>query len=277
LRKKSKFGLLRGCCKIKIQPILQHAARDFLNELKWSRPLLLKGFTMKAIYYDTETTGVKPGKDRIIEIAAFEPQNNRSFCSFTNPECPIPAESTAITGITDEMVKDAPPIRLALEAFVSFCEGECVLIAHNNDAFDKLFLEAEFQRAGLLMPEWIFIDSLKWSRKYRNDLPRHSLQFLREVYGIEANQAHRALDDVMVLYRIFSQMIGDLDLKTVLSLLKQTPQAQRMPFGKHAGKLLTEIPKEYVLWLAREGALDKKENAQLKETFEKMGLMIGVL
>lgn len=228
---------------------------------------------MKPLYYDTETTGVKPGKDRIIEIAAYDPSGDRTFCTFTNPECPIPPESTAITSITDEMVKEAPRIREALEAFVEFCSGQYVLIAHNNDAFDKLFLEAEFQRAGLKMPNWVFIDSLKWSRKYRTDLPRHSLQFLREVYGIQANQAHRALDDVMVLHQIFSRMTDDLEMNTILSLLQQSPQAQRMPFGKHAGKLLSEIPKEYVSWLVREGALDKKENAQLKETFEKLKLL----
>ncbi len=231
---------------------------------------------MKPIYYDTETTGVKPGKDRIIEIAAFDPTGNRTFCTFTNPECPIPAESTAITHITDEMVKDAPLIKEALEAFAEFCTGDYVLIAHNNDAFDKIFLEAEFQRAGLVIPQWTYIDSLKWSRKYRSDLPRHSLQFLREAYGIEANQAHRALEDVFVLHKVFSQMVDDLEMKTILSLMKQTPQVQRMPFGKHAGKLLTEIPKEYVKWLAKEGALEKKENAQLKETFEKLGYLAGV-
>jgi DNA polymerase III subunit epsilon len=230
---------------------------------------------MKPIYYDTETTGVKPGKDRIIEIAAFDPAGNRTFCTFTNPECPIPAESTAITHITDEMVKDAPLIKEALSAFADFCTGEYVLIAHNNDAFDKLFLEAEFERAGLVIPQWTYIDSLKWSRKYRSDLPRHSLQFLRETYGIEANQAHRALEDVFVLHKVFSQMVDDLEMKTILSLMKQTPQVQRMPFGKHAGKLLTEIPKEYAKWLAKEGALDKKENAQLKETFEKLGYLAG--
>lgn len=228
---------------------------------------------MKPIYYDTETTGVKPGKDRIIEIAAFDPTDDRRFCMFTDPECPIPAESTAISQITDEMVKGAPLIKEALNAFVEFCSGEIVLIAHNNDAFDKPFLEAEFIRASLPMPKWIFIDSLKWARKYRNDLPRHSLQFLREVYAIKANQAHRALDDVMVLHQIFSRMVDDLEMKTILSLLTQTSQVQRMPFGKHSGKLLAEIPKDYVKWLAREGALDKKENAGLKETFEKLGYL----
>ena len=231
---------------------------------------------MIPIYYDTETTGVKPGKDRIVEIAAYDPSRDRRFCTFTNPECPIPPDSTAITGITDEMVKEAPLIKEALSSFADFCSGEVVLIAHNNDAFDKLFLEFEFERAGLPMPKWIFIDSLKWSRKYRNDLPRHSLQSLREVYGIEANQAHRALDDCIVLYRVFSCMIDDLEMKTVLSLLTQSPKAQRMPFGKHAGKLLTEIPKDYVKWLAREGALDKKENSELKKTFENLGYLVGI-
>lgn len=231
---------------------------------------------MKPIFYDTETTGVKPGKDRIIEIAAFDPSGDRKFCTLTNPDCPIPAESTAITKITDEMVKEAPLIKEALGAFVDFCAGEYVLIAHNNDAFDKLFLEAEFERASLPMPQWTFIDSLKWSRKYRSDLPRHTLQSLREAYGIEANQAHRALEDVFVLHQVFSRMVDDLEMKTVLSLMKQIPQVQRMPFGKHAGKQLSEIPKEYVKWLAREGALEKKENRQLKEAFENLGLIAGV-
>ena len=94
------------------------------------------------------------------------------------------------------MVKEAPLFKEVGPQFIEFCSGDVILIAHNNDAFDKLFLEAEFSRAGLPMPHWIFIDTLKWSRKYRTDLPRHSLQFLREAYGIEANQAHRALDDV---------------------------------------------------------------------------------
>jgi DNA polymerase-3 subunit epsilon len=231
---------------------------------------------MHLIYYDTETTGVKPGKDRITEIAAFDPVRNRSFCTFTNPECPIPPDVTAITNITDEMVKDAPLIKEALTAFIEFCHGEVILVAHNNDAFDKLFLEAEFQRAGLDMPKWVYIDTLKWARKYRRDLPKHNLQFLRETYGIIANQAHRALDDVYVLHQVFSKMIDDLDPKTILTLLSEQPQSQRMPFGKHAGKLLSEIPKDYVKWLAREGALDKKENAALKETFEKMGYLVGV-
>lgn len=229
----------------------------------------------RAIFYDTETTGTRPGKDRVIEIAAYDPGKEtgeaKSFCTLTYPDCPIPPESTTITGITDEMVANAPPIREALTAFLEFCAGDAVLIAHNNDAFDKLFLEAEFQRAGLKMPEWTYIDSLKWSRKYRSDLPRHSLQSLREVYGIASNQAHRALDDCIVLHQVFSRMVDDLTLNQIIDLLSKTPKIVRMPFGKHAGKNLSEVPKDYIAWLAGNGALDKPENALLRETFQKLG------
>lgn len=222
------------------------------------------------IYYDTETTGIKIGKDRIIEIAAFDPSLEKSFCTFTNPECPIPIESTQITHITDEMVKGAPFIKEALSEFAAFCEGDVVLVAHNNDGFDQPFLEAEFKRASLPMPQFVFVDSLKWARKYRNDLPRHGLQVLREAYGIQSNQAHRALDDVIVLHQVFRRMIGDLSCEAVLELLSQSVVLQKMPFGKHAGKKLEEVPKDYVLWLAESGALDKKENAPLREIFEKL-------
>jgi len=176
---------------------------------------------LRPIYYDTETTGVRSDKDRIIEIAAFDPENNLSFARLINPEMAIPKEATAIHKITDEMVKEAPTFHTVGAEFSDFCQGAVVLIAHNNDSFDKLFLENEYMRTGLELPKFPFIDSLKWSRKYRSDLPRHTLQFLREVYGIPSNQAHRALDDVMVLYQVFSHMIGDLNMDIVLELLSK--------------------------------------------------------
>lgn len=229
----------------------------------------------RPIFYDTETTGTRPGRDRIIEIAAFDPNQDKRFSTFVNPECPIPPDATAISNITDEMVQEAPLIREALLAFSQFCPSDAILIAHNNEAFDQLFLEAEFQRANLSLPSWIFFDTLKWSRKYRSDLPRHSLQHLRGVYGVEANQAHRALDDALVLHQIFSRMVDDLPWETILHLMSQTPEIARMPFGKYAGKAVSEVPRDYVQWLAKTGALDKKEHRLLRETFEKLGLLTG--
>ncbi len=229
----------------------------------------------KAIYYDTETTGVKPEKDRIIEIAAYDPLEDRSFVSLVNPKMPIPAESTAITGITDAMVQDAPGFDQVGKDFIEFCKGDVILIAHNGDSFDKQFLINECKRESLEYPNFPHIDTLKWARKYRPDLPKHPLQYLREVYGIEQNQAHRALDDVIVLYKIFSRMIGDLDLEDVYLLLYQqteTALPRVMPFGKHRGEPLESLPKSYRFWLRDSGALEKPENALLKQSFEKFGL-----
>lgn len=228
---------------------------------------------LRAVYYDTETTGTRSDKDRIIEIAAYDPARDTSFVQFVNPGCPIPAESTAITGITDEMVASAPDFAAVGAQFFEFCGPDAVLIAHNNDRFDKLFLEAESARSGLVMPPWRYLDTLKWARKYRSDLPSHALQSLREVYAFEANQAHRALDDVMTLYRIFSVMTDDLSIEQALELLNQPTDLNRMPFGKYQGRLLSEVPPDYFEWLKKNGALDKSDNRDLKEALMKLSLI----
>lgn len=227
----------------------------------------------RPIYYDTETTGIKSDKDFIIEIAAFDPVNNLTFERLINPGVPIPPDATAIHHITNEMVKDCPPFADVGRDFIEFCSGETILIAHNNDAFDLNFLKAEFGRNALQMPQWKFLDSLKWARRYRPDLPRHSLQFLREIYGVAANNAHRALDDVIVLHKVFAQMIDDLDIDEAFSLLNKPKKLLHMPFGKHQGQPLAQVPKNYVKWLSESGALDKEENKQLREIFLEIGLL----
>ena len=228
---------------------------------------------LRAIFYDTETTGIKPDKDRVIEIAAYDPVKDRYFEKLVNPGCSIPPEATAIHHITDEMVASAPPFAQIGAEFIDFCEGEVVLIAHNNDSFDLHFLRNEFKRHTLEMPSWKFLDSLKWARRYRPDLPRHTLQFLREIYGVPANNAHRALDDVLVLHRIFHSLIDDLTMDEVYHLLNRPRSIQTMPFGKHQGQALSQIPRSYVQWLAGSGAFDKAENQELKESFQRLGLI----
>jgi DNA polymerase-3 subunit epsilon len=233
----------------------------------------------RLIYYDTETTGVRSDSDRIIELAAYDPLLNKSFCQFIHPQMPIPKDSTAIHGITDDMVAQAPTFAVVGQAFFEFCGENAVLVAHNNDAFDKHFLSAEAARFGLTLPSWQMVDSLKWARKYRPDLPKHSLQYLRQLFGIKENQAHRALDDVMVLYEIFSILIDDLDVATVLRLMKEGSQvaADIMPFGKYQGKPISEVPADYLKWLEKQGAFDKPEHAALKEALENLKKQMAVI
>lgn len=225
------------------------------------------------VYFDTETTGVKSSIDRIVEIAAYDVRSDRTFMHLVNPGIPIPKEASAIHGITDEMVSLMPDFKEIGQRFVEFCGEGAILVAHNGDAFDKPFLEKEFERHQVVFPKWAYIDTLKWSRKYRADLPKHTLQHLREVYGVAANQAHRALDDVATLHKVFTQMIDDLPYETVIELLRISSALVRMPFGKHQGKPLAEVPKEYVKWLEGSGAFDKQENGALKESFKKLGIL----
>lgn len=227
----------------------------------------------RAIYYDTETTGIRSDKDRIIEIAAYDPVLDRTFEKLVNPGCPIPPDATAIHHITDDMVANAPSFAQIGAEFVEFCSGDVILIAHNNDGFDVHFLRNEFQRHSLEMPSWKFLDTLKWARRYRPDLPRHTLQFLREMYGIAANNAHRALDDVVVLHQLFSHMLDDLSIDDAFGLLNVPRIVRHMPFGKHQGMPLNQVPRSYLQWLASSGTLDKQENLGLKESLTQLGLL----
>lgn len=227
----------------------------------------------RPIFYDTETTGLKAEKERIIEIAAYDPKLDRSFESFVNPGIQISAEAMAVHHITNEMVANAPSFAEVGKKFIEFCEGDVVLIAHNNDTFDYHFLRHEFMRNEIIMPSWKFLDSLKWARRYRPDLPRHTLQFLREMYGIAANNAHRALDDVKVLHSVFSLMIDDLEFDMILNLMSKQRAIHHMPFGKHQGEPLNKVPRSYVQWLADNGSFEKAENQELKEAFITLGLL----
>lgn len=228
--------------------------------------------TKRPIYYDTETTGIKPESNHIVEIAAYDPVNDRSFEELVNPGRPIPAEASAVHKITDDMIADKAGFSEVGMKFIEFCQGDVVLIAHNNDNFDIHFLKEEFSRNDITMPSWSFLDSLKWARRYRSDLPKHSLQFLREIYDIPSNNAHRALDDVIVLHKVFSLMIDDLSIEQAIELLNQPRDITVMPFGKHQGIPLKKVPKNYIQWLKTQGAFEKAENKDLYKKFKELGL-----
>ena len=70
-------------------------------------------------------------------------------------------------------------------------------------------------------------------------------------------------------------MTGDLHILKVIELLTLSSKQQRMPFGKHRGQLLKDIPKSYVKWLNEKKVFDKKENQLLKDAFIKLGTIEG--
>jgi DNA polymerase-3 subunit epsilon len=231
---------------------------------------------MHVVFFDTETTGIQPKTDYIVEIAAYDPIRDQSFESLVKPPIPIPVEASNVHGITDDMVANAPTFAEVGMQFAQFCSEDALLIAHNNDAFDVHFLRIEFSRHNIALPQWKYLDTLKWARKYRPDLPRHALQFLREIYGVEKNNAHRALDDVIVLHQVLEKMKDDLDYPTIYELMQQgqqDPNISTMPFGKHQGIPLEQVPKSYLSWLQKSGALDKEENNNLRKRLVELELI----
>lgn len=197
--------------------------------------------SLRLIYFDTETTDISTERGRIIELAAYDPATGRTFEQLINPGVPIPPAATSVHKITDAMVANSPPFAEVAINFMEFCQGEVALVGHNCDSFDIPYLRAEFTRNGLILPaEWLYIDSLKWARKYRKDLPRHSLQYLRQIYSIAENNAHRALDDVMVLHEVFRSMTDDLTPEEIAQLLgRSSSKNSALPETKKPAQLPT--------------------------------------
>lgn len=103
------------------------------------------------VVFDIESTGVSPRRDRIIELAAFKLNpdgTEESRCWLLNPTVPIPQETTAIHGITDEIVSKCPTFKEKSREIFAFFEG-CDLSGFNADRFDIPCLEEEFARVGL--------------------------------------------------------------------------------------------------------------------------------
>ncbi len=164
-----------------------------------------------AIVFDLETTGLSAKDCRITEIGAVRISNGKvldSFNTFVNPECPIPADITALTGISDEMVADAPLEREALEAFFAFA-GNLPLIAHNAD-FDTGFVRAAAKRCDMPF-ENPYLDTLALSRYLLPELKKHKLDNLAEHYGLGDFNHHRACDDAAMLAEIYFCMLKELD------------------------------------------------------------------
>lgn len=124
---------------------LEQLARALADQLTLSRPL---------VCVDLEATGLWPGHDRIVQIATakvFPDGTVSSWASLVNPERPIPAETTAIHGITDTMAADAPTFTQLALTVASILSGSD-LTGYNVERFDRRLLVAEFRRAGLEDP-----------------------------------------------------------------------------------------------------------------------------
>ncbi|MDR1747653.1 MAG: 3'-5' exonuclease [Spirochaetaceae bacterium] len=174
------------------------------TELYSDRLLELYGTGVFTVF-DTETTGLDPATERIVEIGALRFDRHGIISRFTvliNPQKPMPQEAAKINGITDELLRGKPAIAEVLPDFLSFI-GKTPLVAHNAP-FDISFLNAELSRCGFTSIDNRLIDTLALSKKTFPQLGKYSLPFLASHFGIESGNAHRAEDDARVCMELFS-------------------------------------------------------------------------
>lgn len=171
------------------------------------------------VVVDVETTGGRPGLHRLTEIGAVKVRNGKvidSFQSLLNPERSIPPFITKLTGISAEMVKDAPLFRDIAEDFKTFM-GEGVFVAHNVN-FDFKFINFEYRNIGKSFRH-AKLCTCATMRKLYPGLKSYSLKNLCLEYGIELTSHHRALCDAKaaaeLLYLINDKRCAQTD--TVLS------------------------------------------------------------
>ena len=167
------------------------------------------------VVFDIETTGLEAEKDKITEIGAVKIMGGcvvDTFNTFVNPGIHIPEFITKLTGITDEMVEEAPDIKQALEDFLSFT-GELPVIAHNA-SFDTGFIKYNAKKLKKRFGNAV-IDTLQMSRSLFPELGKHKLNLVAKHLGIKLENHHRAVNDAGAAARIFMKCMEILKNKGV--------------------------------------------------------------
>jgi DNA polymerase III epsilon subunit family exonuclease len=162
------------------------------------------------VVVDVETTGAKTPPCRITEIGAYRVSRGRivaEFQTLVNPETQIPPFIVNLTGITNQMVKDAPRFEEVAPLWLDFA-GDAVLVAHNAQ-FDVRFLNHEIARVfpGRRMAN-SNLCTVILSRRIFPGLLNYRLQTVAEHFSIQINNRHRAASDALATAEIFIHMLA---------------------------------------------------------------------
>lgn len=160
---------------------------------------------VSSAWVDFETTGKQPGIDRAVSAAVARFENGvcvGSVSSLLNPGVPIPAEATAIHGVTDEMVKNAPTV----EEWFDRDEVKVMLTGSQPGAYNAGF-DRHFMPVGALVDHsWPWLDSLSMVRfvdRYAPGKGRHRLEVAAARHGVSLHNAHDAESDARAAGELF--------------------------------------------------------------------------
>ena len=248
---------------------------------------------IKFAVLDTETTGLDPETCDLVEIAyvvvSYDKTTGRadiggSFETYVNPGVPIPPEVSAIHHIIDEDVEGAPSPAEAVEMLrTSLAHHGVHVIAAHNARFDEAFILKHVPVTGWIGAPWVCTQRM--AIRHMPNLPGYSNQTLRyalKIKGIDRHgPTHRALFDARVTAGILVHMLENgllelaranvepapwsEDLGALLAYSSDPIEIRRFYFGKHRGKLLSEVPIDYLRWCSTQGFGDPDLSASVKK------------
>jgi DNA polymerase-3 subunit epsilon len=199
---------------------------------------------------DVETTGAHPAWDRVTEIAVVEVDQGdvvSEWSTLVNPGTTIPPAIQALTGITNEMVADAPAFEDLAPEIYERLEGR-VFVAHNA-RFDYGFLRHEFERAGLRFHARTLC-TVKLSRRLYPDYRRHGLDNLIERHGIRCHARHRALGDAQAVWEFLRIAENEQGPERVQEVARNLSKLPALPpqIERSAVDAIPEAPGVYLFY-----------------------------
>lgn len=243
-----------------------------MAQLNLSRPIA---------FFDLETTGVDPAKDRIVEIAVIKlnPDGSKEkYIKRINPEMPIPASSTEIHGITDDDVKDAPTFRQVAHELKTFLSN-CDLGGYNSNKFDIPALVEEFLRAGININfrerKLVDVQHIFYRKEPRTLSAAYAFYCSKEL-----KNAHNAEADVVATIDVLeAQLDKYADIENSIHALHEFSGSDDMVdyarrillkdgvpvfnFGKHKGRPVEDVfrkePQYYDWMMQADFTLDTKQ------------------
>jgi len=207
-------------------------------------------------YVDLETTGGRPTQDRITEIGIVLVDDGEiagTWSSLVNPGISIPAPIQVLTGISNQMVRDAPSFASLAHEILGMLEGR-LFIAHNV-RFDHGFLRNEFQRIGINL-QLPTVCTVRLSRALNPQFKRHNLDSLIQRHALSVENRHRALGDAQVLPLLVARLSRQHGQAAVEAAILKQLKRTRLPPHIDAGTI-DEIPRSpgVYLFFGEENAL----------------------